>query len=93
VRQQVNGNATPKILQLYQLMPPQISIQQHAMNKQRDRAAALFDIRDPAGARIKLALVRKECVTVHGFCSRVASRSFSAHSWQHTSTMRVPIFT
>jgi hypothetical protein len=93
VRHQIDGNAAPDIAQFRELVPPKIAVEQHAVHKQRHWTAATLDVADAPGWSGYLALVRKEVLATHEFLLGRDSRSFCAHSWQHTSTTRVPIVT
>ena len=44
VREQVDRDAAPDVGQLRQLMAPQMPVQQHAVDEQRDRTRALLDV-------------------------------------------------
>src|SRR5260370_17577516 len=48
MRKQVDGDATPDVRQIRQLMTPQIAVQQNAVHEQRDSSAALFPVADAA---------------------------------------------
>jgi len=49
VCQEIHGDAPPHVGQSGELMSPDVPVQQHAMDEQRDRSLSRFDVADPSG--------------------------------------------
>src|SRR4029077_3547009 len=66
MREQIHRDAAPEVRQLRELMPPEMAVQQHPMNEERDRPCALFGIADASRSRLDVAPYRRCFGAVHG---------------------------
>src|SRR5438270_12482303 len=66
MRQEIHRDAAARVGQLRELMAPEMAVQQHPMDEERDRPRALFGVADASRGRLNAVPGRRCSVAVHG---------------------------